>query len=496
MAHSVPTTMIALGRGWGVLAVLLCGAALAACAPDLGPKPQMTPPAALSATRSFAAAPAPWPKQDWWIGFADPQLTTLIETGLNSAPDLAIAAARLRAAQAQAESAGASTLPSLSAGASIEPTRQSLNMGFPPAFQSFLPQGWHSETEAAFNASYDLDFWGKNRAALAAATSEAEAAEAELAQARLTLSTAIATAYAQLVQLTADLATQKDAVHVREESAKLVESRVQFGLENTGQLAQARAEIAIAQSQADQLSAQIARTRHQIAALLGEGPDAGLDIAVSVAEMPAAPGLPANLPADLAGRRPDLVAARLQAEAAAEQVHIAKVGYYPDISLSGQFGLLSLNPSDFLKHTSMFGAVGPAIHLPIFTGGALEGSYRGARAGYDEAVANYNKTLATAFAQIADALSDQASLKQELTHAQEALEQSQKAYEVAKTRYRGGLSRYLDVLTAENTVLLQRRQLTDLQAQRFIDDIALIRALGGGFEASPQTLTADRSNGL
>ena len=463
---------------------------VAACAPNLGPLPKFAPITNFATTRSFAVPKTSWPSDKWWLQFHDPELTTLITEGLKGAPDLEIAAARLRLATSAAEEAGAAELPSLNGTASVMETKPNVNNGFPKSIKPYLPHSWHTEISTSLNFSYDLDFWGKNRAALAAATSQEEAAAADVAEARLTLSTAIASSYAHLVELEADLRTQRRAVWVREQSANLVESRVAHGLENQGPLAQARAEVAIAKGQLAQIKDEIARTRHQIAALLGKGPDAGLAISPQKTVMPLAYGLPPALPADLVGRRPDIVAARLEAEAAAHRIKVARAGFYPDINLSAEIGNESLDPRDFLDKGSIMGAVGPAIHLPIFEGGQLEGAYRGARARYEESVATYDKTVSHAFEQVADALSDARELSAEIADARVALKESRRAYQVAKIRYRGGLSRYLNVLTAENTVLQQQRTLADLKSQAFLQNIALIRALGGGFNVHASTLAS------
>ncbi len=454
---------------------------VAACAPNLGPLPTLPDASGFATTRSFSVAKAPWPTSNWWVQFHDPELTALITEGLKGAPDLKIAAARLRLAAAAAEEAGASELPSLNGTASVMETKPNVNNGFPQSIKPYLPHSWHTEISTSLNFSYDFDFWGKNRAALAAATSQEEAAAADVAEARLSLSTAIASSYAHLVALETDLRTQQQAVRVREQSANLVQRRVAHGLENEGPLAQARAEVAIAKGQLAQITDEIARARHQIAALLGKGPDAGLAISPQETVQSLAYGLPPALPADLIGRRPDVVAARLDTEAAAQRIKVARAGFYPDINLSAEIGNESLDPRDFFDKGSIMGAVGPAIHLPIFEGGQLEGAYRGARARYEEAVASYDKTLSHALEQVADALTDAKALSEQISDAGVALKESLRAYQVAKIRYRGGLSRYLNVLTAENTVLQQRRALADLKSEAFLQNIALIRALGGGF---------------
>jgi NodT family efflux transporter outer membrane factor (OMF) lipoprotein len=464
-------------------------ALLAACAPNLGPMPKLAAVSSFATARSFSAPRASWPSDNWWVQFHDPELTALINEGLKGAPDLKIAAARLRIAAAAAEEAGAAGLPALNGAASALETKPNVNNGFPQSIKPYLPHSWHTEISTSLNFTYDLDFWGKNRAALAAATSQEEAAAADVAEARLSLSTAIASTYAHLVALKTDLRTQQQAVRVREQSAGLVQNRVAHGLENKGPLAEALAEVAIAKGQLAEITDEIARTRHQIAALLGKGPDAGLVIFPKETVPPLAYGLPPTLPADLVGRRPDIVAARLEAEAAARRIRVARDGFYPDINLSAEIGNESLDPRDFFDKGSIMGAVGPAIHLPIFEGGQLAGAYRGARAHYDETVATYDKTVSHAFEQVANALSDAKALSAEITDARVALKESQRAYQISKIRYRGGLSRYLNVLTAENTVLQQQRALTDLKSEAFLQNIALIRALGGGFNVRATALT-------
>ena len=434
------------------------------------------------ATRQSLAAPeADWPRDDWWTAYHDPQLTALIDEALKGPPDMKIAEARLRLAQAQAEEAGAGTLPELSGNGSVQETRQSINQGFPSGFKKYLPRGWHTTPRTTFDFGYELDFFGKNRAALAAATSAAEAARADLAEARLMLSTAVAGAYADLVRLSADGRTAADAVRVRQQSAELVEQRVTNGLENRGQLAEANALVAVAQTQQDAVEGAIARTRNEIAALLGEGPDRGLTLAPPRTVTLPSFGLPASLPADLVGRRPDIVAARLRAEAAAHQIDVAHAAFYPNIDLEGSFGLQSLDIADFANHGSIIGQFGPALHLPLFEGGKLTGAYRGARAQYDVAVASYDKTVTHALQQVADAVDDVRTLERELVHAREALKNSEEAWRVAELRYKGGLSPYLDVLTAEGTLLTQRQAVADLEARNFAQSIALVQALGGGY---------------
>jgi NodT family efflux transporter outer membrane factor (OMF) lipoprotein len=463
--------------------LLLLTLLLANCAPDLGPMPEPKPESAYATEKSFVAPEAEWPAANWWTAYQDPALNALIAEGLAGAPDIKIAEARLRQAEAAAQQSGAALMPQLTANGSASEIRQSLNQGFPDQFKSFLPHGWHDQGQATGNLDYTLDLFGQNRAAFIAATSEAEAARVDMAEARLTLSTAIAIAYANLEQLAADRTAAADALSDRRQSAELVRQRQSQQLENEGEVSQALSRTAAAEADLDRIDGQVALARNQLAALVGKGPDRGLDIALPTTVQLKPFGVPKRLSADLIGRRPDIVAARLRAGAAASRIDVARAAYYPNIDLSGYFGLQAIGLGDLVSPASEIGKLGPAVSLPIFDGGRIEGAYRGARAEYDEAVANYDKTLTGALREVADALANQRELAKELGHTRTAFQESENAYRIAKLRYSGGLSRYVDVLTAEDTMVQQRRAVSDLEARAFTQDVQLIRALGGGFRS-------------
>ena len=327
-------------------------------------------------------------------------------------------------------------MPQLTANGSASETRQSLNQGFPDQFKSFLPHGWHDQGQVTGNLDYTLDLFGQNRAAFIAATSEAEAARVDMAEARLTLSTAIAIAYANLEQLAADRTAAADALSDRRQSAELVRQRQSQQLENEGEVSQALSRTAAAEADLDRIDGQIALARNQLAALVGKGPDRGLDIALPTTVQLKPFGVPKRLSADLIGRRPDIVAARLRAGAAASRIDVAHAAYYPNIDLSGDFGLQAFGLGDLISPASMIGQIGPAVSLPIFDGGRIEGGYRNARAQYDEAVANYDKTLTGAFHDVADVLANQRELAKELGHTRPRCQESENAYRIAKLRYR------------------------------------------------------------
>jgi NodT family efflux transporter outer membrane factor (OMF) lipoprotein len=459
-------------------------AALSGCATGAKSLPALQSASSLASQNSFTAPAAQWPAEQWWKAYGDSQLDSLIEEALADGPSLKAATARVAKAQALARVSGGARFPSLNAEASASSAKQSLNNGFPDEFKAFLPQGWQDQGRVALTAQYELDFFGRNHAAFAAATSQADAAAAEAASARLQLSSAVALAYADFARLTADRAAAESTLRLREDSGGLVRQRFQAGLEHEGQVSQSDSETAGARADLAALDGEIAQARNQIAALLGKGPDRGASIAAPAAPTLSPPGLPANLSADLIGRRPDLAAARARAAAAAQRVNVARANFYPNINLTALIGYQAL-PLDLLTDKdSQFGSVGPAINLPIFNGGRIKGEYLGARADYDEAAALYSETLANALRDVADALAVRRATETELTLSQTALDAAENSYRIERLRYDGGLAAYLDVLTVENSLVARRRALAGMRARAFAADVTLIRALGGGYVAA------------
>lgn len=456
---------------------------LGACAqlPELGNKPEIKQASAWSSQQSLVQAEAAWPVEQWWVAYGDAQLGKLIDEALQSAPSLAAAEARLRRAAASVETTDAANGPQVSANASIDSTKQSYNYLTP---KSMTPQGMHGYGRATLDFSWEIDFWGRNRAALVAATSERAAAQAETAQARLMLTTSITSAYAELARLFAAQDTAHAALDVRGKTATLFRERYDHGLETLGSVRQAEARHAAAQADWLATQEQLALQRNRIAALMGKGPDRGLALARPNVDLSKPLGLPKTLSLDLLGRRPDIVAARLRAEAAAKRIDVAQAEFYPNVNLNAFIGTQSLGLGNLTKAGSGIASVGPAISLPIFNGGRLKAQLKGARADYDEAVANYEQTVTQALQSVADAAVSQRALTGQLKHTDEAVNAAREAWEIARKRYEGGLSNYIDVLTAEDTLLASLRGLTDLQSRSFTLDVALVRALGGGFNTA------------
>jgi NodT family efflux transporter outer membrane factor (OMF) lipoprotein len=475
---ATPVTVKSAARGLLLVAI---ASALSACAalPQIGTRPQAASAADYASSHSLAAPVGTWPTESWWQSYGDPQLDGLIAEALAGSPDIAVAEARLRRAQAMTQIADAARRPQASASAAASQQKHSYNYLTP---RDLTPQGWDDYGSASLTFSWQLDFWGRNRAALAAATSEANAARAETAQARLMLATAIASAYAELARQHSAHDTAVAALEVRAQTVNLFRRRHENGLETLGSVRQVEARHSSAQADLLAVEERLALQRNGIAALVGAGPDRGLAIARPTVDVGRSFALPEHLEAELLGRRPDIVAARMRAEAAARRIDQARAEFYPNVNLSSVIGLQSRGLDMLTRGGSSTGSTGPAISLPIFTGGQLRGNLRGAEADYAAAVAEYNRTVIQALQELADAAVGQKALGPQLDRTAEAVDAAREAWRIQSNRYQGGLASYLDVLSAQDELLANLRTQSDLQSRSFALDVALVRALGGGYQ--------------
>ena len=420
-----------------------------------------------------------YPKQNWWEDYKDVQLSALIEEGLANSPSIAEAMSRVQKASALAIAAGASLLPSVAIDGSLIKFRQSYNMGVPSAF---VPKGFRNLGNLNANFSYELDFWGKNSDALDAAISSVRASKLMAEQAKIILSTAIAQAYANLAQYYAELDVAVESVCVRAQTFDLFEKRYKNGLENESTVEQARSNLASAQADLASMEETVILAKNALVSLIGSLPDRAEKIVRPKLSNLVSQGVPKVIPADLISRRPDIIAAELILKASASQINVAEAGYYPNINLTGYIGHQSLGLGNFLSSSSTIGSFGPAIHLPIFDKNRVESQYLSSRAEYDANLTTYESAILQALREVADAIASHKSLDTRTAKTKISLEAAEKAYKISKGRYDGGLSTYLDVLRAEDNLIMTRRAMAQIKARAFILDVALIKALGGGFK--------------
>ena len=464
-------------------AALAAALALAGCASFDGSKAesQLRDANTLAAARTLEAnaSASQWPADGWWKSFNDPQLDALIQEATRESPALAVAQARLRRADAIARAAGASLQPRVDANVGITEQLFSKNSIYPPPFAG----NWDTQNQATLDFSYEFDFWGRNHANLRAALGEARAAQVDADAARLMLSVAIAQAYVELIRDYAQLDVEKATLEQRVKLHELTAQRYAAGLDSKVELKQAETALPQSRERIARLEEFIALGKNRLAALVGAGPDRGLEIHRPVAQAVAV-GLPTKLPADLIGRRPDVVAQRLRVEAAAAGIDAAKAAFYPNISLSAFVGLQSIGLDKFLQSGSTIAGVGPALSLPVFEGGRLRANLAARNADYDIAVEQYNETLVSALQEVADQLASIRSLDVRRRESSAALASSQDAYDLAVLRYKEGLGNYLQVLIAETQVLTQKSLAADLDARGLELSVNLIRALGGGYQGA------------
>jgi len=368
----------------------------------------------------------------------------------------------------------------MSASADLNRQRYSATGIFPAP----IGGSYYTQSQLALQFSYEIDFWGKNRAAYDAALGQARAAEVDAFAARLLLSAAVAHAYAQLGHAFEQLDVAQATLEQRQAIYDLTRQRLAAGLDTKVELKQAEASIPAARQRIAQLEEDIALARHQLAALAGKGPDRGLSIERPRAEArPVA--LPSALPADLIGRRPDIVAQRWRVEAARRDVDSAKAQFYPNVNLAALIGVQTVSYGKLLSSDSRIPQGGAALLLPIFDGGRLRGNLGVTDADYDLAVEQYNQTVLDAVREVVDRLTSLRSVDTQSGEAGLGLSAAEEAYSVAVARYRAGLGNYLQVLAAETQVLEQKTLGADLRFRELDLSIDLIRALGGGYEETP-----------
>ncbi|WP_312517623.1 efflux transporter outer membrane subunit [Massilia sp.] len=483
-------------RAFGVTLRLALGSAiltLAGCV-SMGPQGERASvhdaTAAANSSRaigSLATEVAAWPAQDWWRAYGDPQLDRLVEQARAGSPTVAAAQARVRQASALEGMAAAALGPQANASLRTSRQRYSENSNVPKP----LAGSWQWANDAGVSIGYEADFWGKNAALVSAAAGRVNARQAEAQAATLAVSVAVTQAYLHLDHLYAlrDLAEQE--LRQRSRILELVQQRVSAQLDSRAELRQAEIGVPAARGQIAALDESIALTRGQIAALTGQGQDSADAVARPALRLQRAAGVPANLPAALLGRRPELVALRWQVEAASGEIDVARAQFYPTVNLSLSAGLSTLG-FDSLVHSGSrtFGA-GPLITLPLLDGGRLRSNLAVRNADYDLAVEQYNGAVLEALRDVTAQLTSLRWLGQRVSEQDQALAAAEQAYDLAEQRYRAGLGNFVQVLIAETQVVAQRRGQAELAARANELDLNLVRALGGGYDVGAPALAKE-----
>lgn len=436
-----------------------------------------------------------WPQAQWWRQYDDPQLDQLITLAMQQAPDLALAQSRVQSAQESARLAAAQMGLSINGNAQFSRQRLSEHGFIPTKFLGFT---WYNQADLGAQLRYDFDWWGKKRAGIDAALDQAHATRAQRSAAALALQYAVADTYFgwQADQARLALATQLLAAQQR--LAKIAGLRVRQGVDLPDTLETAAAQLAGVRQLRIGLQGSASIQRVALASLLGVAPDKLPPL--KPRPLPSVTrGLPANARLDLIARRPDIAASRWQVEAALRNTDVARAQFFPDLGITAMAGLSSIDLGKLLTAGSRTFAFSPALHLPIFEGGQLQANYGLSQAQLDSAIAEYNRTVLTAAREVSTQALSADNIAARRHEQAAAISADEQLLRSAKARERQGVRDARESLTAQAQLLQQRDDATQLQAQAVSTDLALIKALGGGYrrpaENNPPASSSSGSTG-
>jgi len=448
--------------------------ALLACQPTPPPAPLQAGEVPSAYTQS-APAGAPALTQEWWKGFGDNQLSTLVGEAEVRNNDLAAAAARVRQADARARQAGAALLPTVGLNANVT--------------SNFGVVGGSAQSETDFSAglaaSYELDFWGKNRDAAQSAQALARASLADRQTVAITVTAATANAYFNLLALRERLAAARAGVAAGADMLGLIQRRIDAGFAAPADQIQEAAALAAMQTQLPALEQQELEARTALAILLGRAPE-GFDVPASSLDGISAPAVAAGLPSELLRRRPDIVAAEANLVSAHADLDAARVAILPDITLSAAAGLQSpaLNAAvNTLGGTGFGGNIAAALVQTIFDGGKIAAKTDEMKAREEELVAQYRAAVFSALGDVENALGNLGHAAAQERAAQNQVAQAERLLRAAQNKYRAGGADFLVVVDAQRTLYTARDQLAQIRLGRLSASVALFKALGGGWSA-------------
>ena len=479
----------------GALSIVLALLALAAGC-TVGPR-YSRPAAPAPAPDAWKTQP-PWeqaapqdsiPKGEWWKIFHDAELDAYEKQLLQANQSLEAARDRLNQARSLARVATSGLFPQLSTDPSAVRERGSGNRplnGEQPVIINGVAQPVPPYTESVytipFNINYEVDVFGRARRNVEAANATLQSTAADLQNAQLVLTAELAADYFSLRELDAEFNVVQESVGYQRKGLDLVNRQHAGGIVSGLEVAQQAALLDATVSQLALVQESRYQYEHAIAVLLGQPASS---IGVRVAPLQATPPpVPLGVPSDMLQRRPDVSSAERQMAYQNAQVGIARAAFYPQITLSGSGGWQSTQLAPLLNAPSLFWSLGADALEPIFEGGRNRANLAAARAAYDQSVANYRQSVLTAFQQVEDGISNLSTLSQALTTQHAAVEDARRELTIANNRYIGGATDYLNVITAQTTLLTSQRLETQLLGQQMVSSVYLVKALGGGWDAS------------
>jgi multidrug efflux system outer membrane protein len=463
------------GFGFCAIGMLAAGCALH--------EVEQAPPALPSA---FAAprigSDASWPGKDWYEAFGSSELRVLIEQASSENLDLSAARARVAQADARARQAGAAILPSVDAGAN----------GNYLAGHSVNGSAHETDWAALLSASYEVDFWGKNRAGARSASRLADASRADRDTIALTTQAGVADAYFQVLSLRERLGIAASNLDAAQKLLDIIQARFDVGLSNPVELASQKAALATAGLVIPDLERQQAEALAALALLVGRAPEQ-FSVQGQSLDSLLEPKIGSGLPAELLTRRPDIFMAEANLKAANADLLAARAALFPSLSLTASGGVQ--NPALNAAVISLSGAgptlnLGAALTQTIFDHGRLQALRAEAQAKDDELLAAYKAAILAALGDVENALSSVSHLQDARILQQENVSQSERAFAGATLRYKAGSGDFLSVLEAQRTLYAARDQFSQYRFARLQAFVALYKALGGGWQA-PMTPTKE-----
>lgn len=434
-----------------------------------------------------AAPAAHLPRGAWWEVFADTEIDRLEALAAANNQDLAVALARFNQARALFAVARSDYFPHFNASASYTRQRTSANQAQlgQPAGASYT----YNTFNLPFDASWELDLWGRIRQQVKAARARLAAASDDLASAQLAIQAEVASDYITFRALNAEYALLQQTVEAYRRSLELTRNRRVGGIASDFDVSLAETQLKTTEAQLPNVDLQRTNLRHALATLCGQ-PATGFRLLTTTNDESVLPNVPVLLPSKLLERRPDIAAAERRMAAANADVGVAQTAFYPTVQLGALAGLQSVSASTWFNWPSRLWAVGPSLDWPIFTGGRLRAQLRGARAAYEETVGQYRQTVLAAFQEVEDQLAAQRLLAAQLEAQTAALVSARHTLEIALNRYKAGLITYLEVVTSQSAALATEQTVVNLRAERLAASVALAKAMGGGWAKDSLEKTA------
>lgn len=417
-------------------------------------------------------------RSKWWEIYQDQELNALEERVDVDNQSLKAATARFSEARALVEEFRAKRLPEINAGGDAMVDRLSRNKGNAPT----AANSDFNDFTVGLSAAWEPDLWGRVRTIIAASVQQAQASAADLEGVRLSLHAELAVDYLTLRSLDHESAVLHDSVEAYNKALQITEDRYKGGMAPRIDVEQARTQLEATQAQETDLAEGRAHYQNAIAVLTGQLPE-NFSIAPKVHAM-LPPAIPLGVPAQLLERRPDIAANERRMALANSQVGLAHAAFYPQVILSGAIGMQSKHLSNWYDAPSRYWAVGPIVAQSIFDGGRRRAALAQSIASYDEAVANYRESVLSAFQQVEDNLTSLHVLEEEQQRQVRAVDSARRAEELSLHRYEGGLVTYLEVVHTQTVQLENERVSIGIERRRMLASVALIRALGGGWQAS------------